>query len=53
VSNHVVLGDDGESLQEAIPPIMLQTANIIVSNNTVCADCKNFIKQYLQGIPEP
>jgi hypothetical protein len=30
VSNHVVLGDDEESLKEAIPPIMLQMANIIV-----------------------
>jgi hypothetical protein len=44
VSNHVVLGDDEESLKEAVPPIMLRTASIIVSN-PVCANCRDFIKQ--------
>jgi hypothetical protein len=44
VSNHAVLGDDEESLKEAIPPIILRTASIIVSN-PVCANCRNFIKQ--------
>ena len=44
VSNHVVLGDDEERLKEAIPPIILRMANIIVSSS-VCADCDEFIKK--------
>jgi hypothetical protein len=42
VSKHVVLDKDQWCLREAIPPVMIKRAHIIVSRE-VCSDCKAFV----------
>jgi hypothetical protein len=42
VNNHVVLGEDDWHLRKAIPPIMMQKVQIVVSRK-VCQDCKTFL----------
>jgi hypothetical protein len=43
VNNHAVLGEDKWQLRDAVPPIMIQRAYILVSRE-VCRDCKNFLE---------
>lgn len=42
VSKYAVLDQDHWCLKEAIPPVMIKIAHIIVSRG-VCHDCKNFV----------
>lgn len=43
VNSHVVLGDNGDALVEAVPPVMLKQGRIIVSR-PVCYDCNRFVE---------